>query len=41
MQNKFGDLDLLSFAKEDREIVMEAMTSLQNVLNAAFDRAAQ
>ena len=41
MQNKFGDLDLLSFAKEDREIVMEAMTSLQNALNAAFDRAAQ
>jgi hypothetical protein len=41
MQNKIGDLDLLSFSKGDREMVMEAMTSLQNALNEAFNRAAQ
>lgn len=41
MQNKIGDLDLLSFAEGNREMVMEALTSLQNALNEAFDRAAQ
>jgi ParB family chromosome partitioning protein len=41
MQDKIGDLDLLSFAQQDREMVMEAMSSLKNSLNEAFDRAAQ
>jgi hypothetical protein len=41
MQNKIDDLDLLSFAKTDREMIMATMTSLQNAFNEAFDRAAQ
>ena len=41
MQGKIGDLELLSFAQGDRDMVMEAMTSLQNAMNDAFNRAAQ
>ena len=41
LQDKIGDLELLSFAQEDRDMVMEAMSSLKTALNEAFDRAAQ
>jgi hypothetical protein len=41
MQDKIGNLDLLSFSKGDQEMVMEAMTFLQNALNEVFNRVAQ
>ena len=41
MQDKIGDLELLSFAPQDRDMVMAAMTALQNAMNDAFNRAAQ
>ena len=41
MQDKIGDLELLSFAQQDREMVMAAMTALQNAMNDAFSRALQ
>ncbi|MFZ4438411.1 MAG: ParB/RepB/Spo0J family partition protein [Syntrophales bacterium] len=41
MKDKISGLELLSLAKTDREMVMEAMTSLQNAMNEAFNRAAQ
>ena len=41
MQDKIGDLELLSFAPQDRDMVMAVMTALQNAMNEAFNRAAQ
>ena len=41
LQDKIGDLELLSFAPQDREMVMAAMTALQNAMNDAFSRALQ
>ena len=40
-QDNIGDLDFCSFSREDRELVMAALTSLTNTLNEAFDRLAQ
>jgi len=41
MQNKIGDLDFPSFSTEDREMITETLTSLQNTLDEALVRAAQ
>jgi hypothetical protein len=41
MQNKIGNLDFPSFSTEDREMVMETLTSLKSTLDEALDRAAQ
>ena len=41
MQDKIGDLELLSFAQQDRKMLMAAMTALQNAMNDAFSRALQ
>jgi ParB family chromosome partitioning protein len=41
IQNKIGDLDFPSFSTEDREMITETLTSLQNTLDEALVRAAQ
>lgn len=41
MQNKIGDMNFPSFSTEDRAMVTETLTSLNNTLDEALVRAAQ